>query len=151
MIRSVRPAAVGLLVAFLTAATGCGSEGVGEAKGTVTYNGKPLPAGLVVFTNEADTRMASAYLKPDGTYHATQVPAGAVRVTVKTDEFKNQIDERTVKALQKKGVPIVMPDPGDKGTKYVPIPAKYGDRNQSGLKYEVERNEVNQINIDLAR
>jgi L-ascorbate metabolism protein UlaG (beta-lactamase superfamily) len=144
--------AAGLAAAALVSAGGCDSQpAFGGVRGTVTYDGRPLPAGQVVFTNEAATFMGSAYLKGDGTYEARNVPAGAVLVAVKTDEFRDQIDDRTLRALQKKGVPIVAPDPAVKGTKYIPIPARYGDPASSGLRFEVKKDDVTTIDIDLKR
>jgi hypothetical protein len=132
---------------------GCGDSGpkFGEAKGKVTFEGKPLTAGLLVFTNPSDTLMGSTYVAPDGTFHAKQVPAGDVVVAIKTEEFRNQIDAKTIAALQKKGVPIVMPETPDKGTKYMPIPDKYADPKLSGLKFDIQHSGVTEIEIKLTK
>src|SRR5262245_42042892 len=120
MLRSTILAAAGLAVA--AAISGCESGlGYGDMSGTVTYEGKPLPGGEVIVTNEADNLMASGYVSPEGTYSIKQAPAGPVRVIVRNDELKYQIDERVAKNLQRKGVPIVIEKNPSKGTKYVPI------------------------------
>jgi hypothetical protein len=143
------------LAAWLAAAVGIGGcesgPGFGDVSGTVTYDGKPLPGGEVIITNEADNLMASGYLSPEGTYSIKQAPAGPVRVIVRNEELKHQIDEKTVKALQRKGVPIVIEKNPGKGTKYVPVPARYASRETSELKYEVKKNEANKIDIVLTK
>jgi hypothetical protein len=46
----MRPMCAGLLVVALTALAGCGSEErTYNVSGTVTFNGKPIPKGLIFF------------------------------------------------------------------------------------------------------
>lgn len=150
MFRSTILAAAGLTVAV--AISGCESgPGFGDMSGTVTYEGKPLPGGQVIVTNEADNLMASGYLSPEGTYSIKQVPAGPVRVIVRNEELKHQISEKAAKDLQRKGVPIVIEKDPSKGNKYVPIPARYASRETSELKYEVKKNEESKIDIALTK
>src|SRR5258707_12737478 len=70
-----------LLLSLL--ATGCG-EGIGNVTGTVTYKGKPLPAGTVVFTTKEGAQGFVSDIGNDGTYSVSRIPAGDVTITVKT-------------------------------------------------------------------
>jgi hypothetical protein len=61
---------------------GC-SPGTGEVSGKVTYNGAPLdkPNGNIVFVTPSGIQK-SAPISADGTYRATDVPRGDVKVAV---------------------------------------------------------------------
>jgi hypothetical protein len=102
-----------MLAALL--ATGCGAPSRGEVSGVVTYNGAPLPSGIVVFMNEgvpSQYQVASTSIGGDGRYHLPQVACGDVRISVNTP-------------------PPVGPMRG------VPIPKHYADLEKSGLTYTV--------------
>src|SRR5437016_6252132 len=78
-----RPAAAGLLAALALAPLGCGG-GTGTVTGKVTYNGEPLPSGIVLFTNADGKGTQEAEVQPDGSYKVERVPAGLARVAVIT-------------------------------------------------------------------
>jgi hypothetical protein len=89
-LRSARPALAGLV---LLAAFGCGgSHGKGTVSGTVTLDGQPLPAGKIAFV-PAQGAGVSADIKEDGTYTATDVPAGEIKVIVETASLKPIVDQ----------------------------------------------------------
>lgn len=73
--------AAGVLV---TAAVGCAPEpNTATVRGSVTYKGKPLTSGLVLFYTEAnananETPVASAVIQGDGAYVTDLVPKGKV-------------------------------------------------------------------------
>ena len=137
------------LIVALPLITGCAKQGFGDVEGSVTFNGKPLPAGLVTFTSEDDIWAANGYLKGDGTYAMPHVPAGPVRVAIQTDEFKGMMDEKVAADLRKRGLPAPEYDEKVKGFRYVKIPEKYGSRASSELKFEVKKDQMNRIDIDL--
>ncbi len=123
---SSRPAAA--LLAIALASTGCGDSDSGRVSGKVHLNGAPVPAGTVTFHGEGN-RSASTFLEADGTYTATGVPLGAVKVTVTTPA---QMSDKAKKALEKaRNVSV----PGQTGV--VEIPARYGRPEQSGLQLTV--------------
>ncbi len=121
-----------------------------DVNGKVIFDGKPLPGGTVQITNEDDTQMVFADLNIDGEFKMSRAPAGKVRVVVRTDSVKTQqIPPAVVKQLKAKGVAIVTPDPKEIGNKYVAIPAKYGDRETTDLRYDLVANKVNDLTVEL--
>lgn len=85
--RSLQTLALALLV---LAPLGCGRS-TGTVTGTVSLEGKPLPAGQISFV-PASGPAVSAPINKDGTYTASGVPTGEVKVTVETDTIKKKID-----------------------------------------------------------
>lgn len=69
--------------ALLAAICGCGGSNAGSVSGTVTYDGKPVTGGTLVFYS--DTGSYSAGIRPDGTYSITDMPPGEMTVTVETE------------------------------------------------------------------
>ncbi|HJZ93669.1 MAG TPA: hypothetical protein VKE40_22530 [Gemmataceae bacterium] len=151
-------ARLGALVPLLVA-LGC-SAGTGKVSGQVTYKGKPVPAGRVLF-RPADSRQNSvpAELDAEGKYSVV-LPAGEVSVSIDNREWEPQPTFGTVVP------PIVPPDLAKKlggkakapeepvdvdptktadapqprrSGKYVPIPEKYYELETSGLKFTVTR------------
>jgi hypothetical protein len=73
----------GLLIAAVLAAalTGCSGPTTSTFHGTVTYRGRPVTSGVIYFLGPApDMRMGMGTIHDDGTYSATDVPVGEVRV-----------------------------------------------------------------------
>jgi hypothetical protein len=89
------------------------------AGGTVTLDGKPIPAGTVTLVSVKDPlfRVAAA-IRQGGVFQVTDAPEGEVRVAVETE---------TIRSIDRKS--------------YVPIPAKYNDTATSGLKATVTRSD----------
>ncbi len=121
------------LVAFLLplALAGCGPR-TGTVSGTVTYKGQALGNGSVMFLTK-DGKAQSGLIGSDGSYTVANVPSGPVTITVQTTPPAGaQGGGMKVKGTE-------MPDMGG-GTaagKYVPIPDKYKNKDQSGLSYDV--------------
>jgi len=78
MHRSFFGIAVGLMAAVLV---GCGSEPTAEIKGTVTYQGKPLPGATLTFF-PSNNKTFTADTKEDGTYTVPVTGRGTVKVSV---------------------------------------------------------------------
>ncbi len=82
LLRSRHSALLGVAVLFLFAFTtsGCGSK-FGKVKGTVTFDGKPLPAGQITFKGPNDSKSAEIV---DGKY-TIDAPLGQCKVGIQTD------------------------------------------------------------------
>jgi hypothetical protein len=105
-----------------------GCSGQGDISGVVTYKGKPLAGGTIAFYIE-DKAVFSNGIDLDGSYTVTNVPTGTAKIAVMTI------------------LPIAIPG-APKPAAYTPIPARYNDREKSGLTYQV-RSGSQTHNLDL--
>ena len=135
-----------LLVSLL----GCGKS-VYPVKGTVTYEGKPLPGGGAItflpLTSQGE-KIASGTIAEDGTYSlTTNRPGDGSR----PGEFRVVITQTTEKE------PTRTPDgtPAPARVWSVPpedrIPEIYAEHRNSPLHAKVEATKLNEINFDLKR
>ncbi len=72
-----------LALASVALWVGCTKRAVRETctvEGTVTYQGKPLTGGFIVFSNLEAGIVQSAQLEPDGRYRLPEIPVGEYRV-----------------------------------------------------------------------
>jgi hypothetical protein len=136
-------AIVGGLVLLLLC--GCGSKAsipMGYVSGTVTYQGKPLDHGTVVFMPEGSGTgvPAMAEIAPDGSFEmrlgAGQkgAPVGKFIVTVTCRE---KLTEKQAQAHDMSYVPKSL------------IPEKYSNGSQPGLRFEVKPGTNPPYNIAL--
>jgi hypothetical protein len=144
-----RQAACGLLflvMAFL--GLGCG-KGVGDVKGRVTYQNKPLPDGTVKIRG-SDGIPRDGEIQPNGEYVVKGVPVGPAQVLVSSFDPKSAepSKEKAGKDKGSKLVGRVRPVTGDPQDKSSRIPLHYGIFDTSGLSLEVKRGE-NEYPIDL--
>jgi hypothetical protein len=142
-----------LVVIVLLMGTGCGSRGV--VSGKVTYQGKSVPGGMVLFLHETKGAFSSP-IKEDGTYQITNVPSGAVKVAVVppsapvADKWRGPAPSEADLAKAEEGQPKDQPKisrealkekmgvrPTAPKGKAVHIPDKYGNPDQSGQTYTV--------------
>ncbi len=109
---------------------GCGSAGRPTATihGVVTFKGRPVSAGYVVFIPENNAPEVRSPLGPDGSYRATGVTVGRCTVAVETQAFQHLMPPPRGLA---KGISSDRPV-------YTPIPAKYERPQTSQLTYEVK-------------
>jgi hypothetical protein len=123
-----------LLVALLAA--GC-APGWGNVSGTVTYQGKQLTTGTIIFYDAANGA-PSAEIKPDGTYTVSHVRAGTAKIAI--------VMPMDIPFMGFGGpAPAKTPEPGKVPT----LPAKYADREQSGLTCEVKAgNNTHDVKLD---
>jgi hypothetical protein len=134
---------VGCLAAALVL-TGCGGgrPGTASVTGTVTFKGKPVTAGTVLFIAADDSQSASAELSPEGTYAMPAAPVGPVKVAVQTATFRSR---PAVAAGAKPppgvsaSVPQYRPVDNHVGTVYVPIPPRYEKAGTSDLTLTVKK------------
>jgi hypothetical protein len=122
-----------LAVASLTmaAASGCGPSKA-SITGTVTYSGQPLPSGTITFASEAGAKPVKAAPITDGKYTITDFIAGPAKVTILTTPPPSSGGRAPP------GAPVIAAPTTAAPGKYVPIPAKYNNPEQSGLSYDVK-------------
>jgi hypothetical protein len=66
----------------LVVLSGCRNPASSTFHGTVSYRGQPLRSGVIYFLGPApQMRMGMGTIHDDGTYTATDVPVGEVRVS----------------------------------------------------------------------
>jgi len=117
----------------LAAVVGCsnsGSEKVATVTGKVVLaNGKPVPGGRINFVGP-DGKVSVGQIKPDGTYEAANVPQGECKVAIDNAYLKGWSPPKGSEA---------MPNAAETAKlKYVPIDARYGKPETSGLSTTVE-------------
>ncbi len=122
--------------------SGCGEGGpeMYSVEGTVTYQGKPLPLGTVMFVPESGPPSKPASIDAEGHYQLEAV-AGKHRVQVVAipEREGGRPDPTLEGGYDYTGVPDVEPL----------IPEKYGRFDTSGITVTVEARGKNAIPIDL--
>src|SRR5262245_26222910 len=110
--------ALGLLAACVV---GCSKGGVKKVTiaGTVTYRGEPLRSGILRVVSTGG-EFATAPIRADGTFTLTDVVPGEVQVGIMSEPQSFSSSDGKGRAAPRQ----------------VPIPAKYQDPQQSGLKYK---------------
>lgn len=123
-------------VIVVVAAVGCSSSsrdrGRIRVSGWVAFDGKPLGHGNVLFARIGDRDVASAPIRPGGTFMAALLP-GDYAVAVRCLE-RSEVTESTPDWAQPKSL----------------IPEKYTDTKSSGLKVTASVG-MAPLRIDLAR
>jgi hypothetical protein len=111
---------------------------MGVVEGKVTVEGKAGNSGSVAFTVSGQT--VSGTIEPDGTYRAVGVPVGDAQVTVLPAIVPPGMKDMPAPTKDMPG--------GPKVEKPVPIPAKYGKAESSGLTFPVKKG-TNTFNLEL--
>ena len=129
-----------LFAAGLLAAIGCG--GTGDMTGKVTYKEKPVQMGSVLVT-ASDGSTHTSPISEDGSYSVMSIPQGPVTISVTSQ------DPKTVVVAQRKNkdAPKAQVTTGDP-SKWVAIPAMYGDSKTSGLTATIKGGK-NEVPLDL--
>jgi len=141
------------LLSFLFALSlGCGPDfkSRGVVKGKVTFGGKNLTAGNIMF-HRADKVTSSGTIDKDGNYVMNDAPVGDVKITIVVPKMppgglgkaKGGLllhKPKEVGGDPETGKKIVMGG-GDIPTNLVPIPDKYGNLETTDLTYTVTKGE----------
>ncbi len=135
---------VAILFVFTVLVAGCGQSGpkLYPVTGTVSYQGKPLPLGTVMFVPKEGPPSKPATIDANGRYEL-EVVAGpsAVAVTAMPPRPGGRIDPTVEGGIDYSGVPPVKSL----------IPQKYNRYHRSGLKVTVKPDGLNTIDINLPR
>ena len=129
-----RVMAAGLLL-FLA-----GCQGTGNVAGKVTFQGKPLVYGTVLLIG-SDSKSVQAQIQPDGSYSASGLAPGEVKVAVNSPNPKRVAINAAWKDPNKKPPPLEVPG-------WFAIPQKYEDVSTSGLTIPLMSG-ANEFDIDL--
>jgi hypothetical protein len=135
---------------------GCGSS---KVSGKVTYQGKTVPGGMVVFYG-ADNWTGNSPIEKDGSYTIPKVPPVMMKITADTSSLRPvrmPMGAPKMPNLQKNPPPDLpeqakenpLYNPNLNADRYLPIPPKYADRELSGLTYEVTSGtQIHDIKLD---
>ena len=138
-----------VLVLFLTGCGGGNSLATASVSGAVTYKGKPVTGGSVVFYPASGTPY-SAVIAADGTYAVSDIPTGEeVVVCVETESINPVQKEAKGKeaGMREKMMGNRPPPPGQGGGSggtspetgiYVKIPEKYSKSKTSPITLPVK-------------
>jgi hypothetical protein len=133
----------GPLLLFLLA-VGCSSKGT--VTGKISYQGKPVAAGTVLFVPEQGGGAFRGDIR-DGEYKVTNVPPGPVKIAVTASARSGSANEYISK-MQPPTDLIQKAAPGKSADGFgtpsstspaEPIPKKFQDPATSGLTYHVEK------------
>lgn len=134
----------GALCLAILLLAGCGkpsgSKGA-TVEGKVTINGVSATTGQVSFT--VGSSSVSGQIQPDGTYRALDVPVGDAKVTVSAPTGPKMDSKMAAKMKEDTAMPGA-------GASAVPIPAKYGKAETSGLTFSVKAGD-NKYDIELSK
>jgi hypothetical protein len=147
------PQRMGSVLLLGLLAAGC--SGKGEVSGKVSYRGQPLVGGVVTFFHPTKGAFNSRIYK-DGSYVIPDIPAGKVKVAVKSlppsGRSANPMAQMLKQESAKKGKTFSAEDrakmspemkaalensSAPKSPQEVKIPANYADPEKSGLEYTV--------------
>jgi hypothetical protein len=120
-----------LFVIAVGLAPGCSSQKrLATLTGKVTYKGKPVSVGAIYFHGPAD-ELAMGNLQEDGSFTATDLPIGVVRVSLRVQDPGVYTQQ-----LKGQGPSIEKPKTKD-GDKVTSLPHQYSDPETSGLSYTI--------------
>jgi len=131
-VRIDRARLLAVLASALVVLPGCGSsEAIGKLSGRVTFQGQPVPEGLIVFSNPGQGAHIAVELRAGGDYvvkrfGAEGVPLGTYQVWITPP----RVDAPMGPAREPPRI-----------REYQNIPKKYHDPTTSGLKLTVEEGE----------
>ncbi len=131
-------------LAAVVLAAGCG-RGRGDVSGKVTFNNEPIPWGRIHFFSEGGNNEVLHSPIVNGKYQIDKCPSGPVKIAVESfrapgkpgAEMENEKLAQGFKGMammkdRSEGPPLEV------AGKYVEIPERYKDAEQSGLTYTVQ-------------
>ena len=117
----------------------CGCGNTAKVTGKVTYQGRPVGYGSVIFLS-ADKTARSGVIEPDGSYTVEGVPPGTVKIGVISR------DPSRGRSRVRRDVADASPPRQDRG--WFPLPPKFEARRLRGLACAVGSGRVSH-DIDL--
>ena len=120
---------------MLTVATACcallsgcgGGLPTAPVRGKITYQGKPVPSGTILFMPEGDQPAATGEIQPDGSYVLETYEPGDGAVLGKHSIMITAVEDQTGKLPEARSpMPALL------------IPVKYTNMMTSGLTAEVQ-------------
>jgi hypothetical protein len=137
------PCRAGIWAAFLfLAASGCAAKGT--ITGRVTYDGKPLTGGSVIFLDSAD-RAHPGPIDSQGNYRIENVPVGEVKIALNVTEGLPAMPGGGGRGAMRWGPPGGQAPAGlnvgtgeaKSGPKKALVSERFKSPEQSGLRYMV--------------
>lgn len=133
-----------VVIVLITFAAGCSPTTTGSVEGRVTFKGKPVGTGLVVFIDPDGHATLPVAVEADGTFRIPKVPIGAMRVS-----FDNPPPPSFPAAVRTTGDE----DPEitalrEQAKRFIATPLRYKDPASSGLSFEIHGG-VNTCHLDL--
>jgi hypothetical protein len=104
--------------------------------GKVIYNDAPLKGGNVTFVG-SDKQTYMAEIHEDGSYAIEKLSPGEVKIAVETNSLRPP-NPNVLKNRPPADAKYTPPDYEARAKRYVPIPTRYSDAEQSGLTYSVK-------------
>lgn len=98
----------------------------GPVSGTVTFDGKPIPAGTITMVSTSDAIFRIMAPLKDGTFSVADTPLGTVSVAVDTE-----------------------PIAGNSPHQYVKIPPRYSKTETSGLSITIPPGGAKDVKVEL--
>lgn len=135
-------------IAFLGAA-GCGAS-TGTITGKVTFKNTPLKGGTVSFVSADKQTSKSGPIQEDGSYTVEKVPPGEAIICVETTSVGPPpgVPGYAAPAGMENPNATTSTDRAQQAKRYVFIPPRYAEPEQSGLKYTVKSG-TQEKNINL--
>lgn len=129
----------------LLMSSGC-SGGKASAQGKVTYNGRPVKAGNLIFTGPDGL----AVLAPitDGLYTVSGVGAGTVKVGVSNAKPATGVGGRGTGGREKAGPAAPQPAPAPKDPDWFPMPDQLSSPETSGFTVQMKSGS-NDLDLDF--
>jgi len=137
------------LALFLGLVAGCSSgknpEAPARVSGVVTYQGKPVPGGIIAFHPSGKAPYSSP-IGADGTYEVVDLPVGEMAVTVETESLNPNRKSQTyggaigekMKAERWKAEGKAGAGPQQPAGRYIRVPSQYANPKTSPVTVTLE-------------
>ena len=133
--------------ALLLGLAGCTGTPTGSVSGKVTYQGKAVRHGTVMFVG-SNSLAAYGAIGDDGQYSIPKVAAGPAKITVSSPDPKGGGGRARKGDKDAPDVPIRGEEVRAEVKGWFPLPDEYGDLSRSKLTFEVKPG-PNTHNIEL--
>jgi hypothetical protein len=121
-----------------------------DLSGRVTYKGKPLKMGFIIFMS-VDCKRITAPIDADGTYSCIEVPVGEVRISIfcpEPEDPRKNLDHKIGNANIQRGLEQLVAQYEEAKKKWTSIPEDYEEFNKEKLMGVIKENQKT-LDIDL--